>query len=62
MSEEIGANVVEDLFAMSTGETRFDVQLRRSIVDDVSKKNSKQRNAVGQNGMIEKDEQTVVRT
>ena len=62
MSEQVGFDIVEDVFTVATSEARLQVQLSRSIVDDVLQEDAYQRDAVGENRMVEKHEHAVVRT
>lgn len=61
MPEQIRFEIVEDMLAVPAGEARLQVELRRAIVDDVLEQNAHQRDAVGENRMVEKDEHAVVR-
>ena len=62
MPKQVRFEIVENMFAMSTGKAWFQVELRRTIVDDVLQKDAYQRDSVREYRMVEKDEHAIMRT
>lgn len=60
MPGEIGFDIIKYMFTVPTGKTWLYIQLRRAIVDDMFQQDAYQGDAVGEHGMVEKDQYAVI--